>query len=98
MAHVHSQTLSKQQGGAGTSLLIPRVAASARNEAIVVVGSIPAVAVYLAFSALGATPSESTFTASFCLVALLFTMGCLGGRQAELTAASAPSSRWSELD
>jgi hypothetical protein len=98
MAHVHSQTLSKQLGGAGTSLLIPRVAASARKEAIVLFGSIPAVALYLAVTALGATPSEAAFTALFCLVAFLFTMGCLGARQAELTAASALSSRWSELD
>jgi hypothetical protein len=90
--------LSKQLGGAGTRLLIPRVAASARKEAMVLFGSFPTVAAYLAFTVLGGTPSKAAFTALFLLVALLFTLGYLGARQAELPAASALSSRRSGLD
>jgi hypothetical protein len=84
LAHVYVQTLSRQLGG-DTRLLMPRVAASAREEAIVLFGGIPTVAVYVAVSALGGTPSKAAFGALFFLVALLFTVGYLGARQAELT-------------
>jgi hypothetical protein len=85
LAHVYIQTLSKQLGGADTRPLMPRIVTAAREEAIVLFGGIPTVAVYVAVSALGGTVSTAAFAALFFLVALLFTVGYLGARQAELT-------------
>jgi hypothetical protein len=83
-AHVYIHTLSKQLSGSDIRLLIPRIATSAREEISVLLGGIPAIAVFVAASALGASYSTATFVALIFLVVLLFTVGYTGARHAGL--------------
>jgi hypothetical protein len=81
-AHLYVHTLTQQLEGGDRRLLFDRIAASAREEAGILVGGLPIVAVYLALVVLGASPDTAGYGALVCLIALLFGVGYLGASQA----------------
>lgn len=88
LAHVYIHTLSQQLRGGDTRMLVRRMATSAREEATVLLGGLPAIAVYVIVDAAGGSPSTAAFVALFFLVALLFVVGYLGARLAGLSGIS----------
>jgi len=89
LAHVYIHTLSKQLAGGDTRLLWHRVATYAREEVPVLLGGLPALAVYVVADLAGGSPSTAAFTALLFLVALLFVVGYMGARLAGLTGLAA---------
>jgi hypothetical protein len=84
-AHLYVHTVTQQLAGSDRRLLFHRIAGSAREEAGVLVGALPIVAVYLTLVAFGSSPNAAGFGALTFLILLLFGVGYLGATQAGLT-------------
>lgn len=88
LADVYIHVLSKQLGGDARGLP-SRLRTSFGEEASVLVGGLPVVAVYVVVRALGAGPSTAATVALCFLVVLLFSAGYLGAHRAGLTGRTA---------
>jgi hypothetical protein len=88
-AHLYVHTLTQQLEGSDRRLWFHRIAGSAREEAGVLVGALPIVAVYLALVVFGASPTAAGFGALTFLIVLLFGVGYLGATQAGLSGRTA---------
>jgi hypothetical protein len=84
-AHVYIHSFSKQLKGVQPGLFVQRTRESAREEVGVLVGGLPAVAVYVILVAFGVHPPTAGYISLFFVVALLFTVGYLGALRAGLT-------------
>jgi VIT1/CCC1 family predicted Fe2+/Mn2+ transporter len=84
-AHVYIHAFSKQLTGEHTGLFIERTRESAREELGVLVGGLPAVAVYVVLVAVGVHPPTAGYISLLVVVVLLFTVGYLGAIRAGLT-------------
>ncbi|HEU5455621.1 MAG TPA: hypothetical protein VFU85_08045 [Nocardioides sp.] len=84
-AHVYIHAFSKQLHGEDTGLFIQRTTASAREEVGVLIGGLPAVAVYVILVAFGVHPPTAGYISLFFVIVLLFTVGYVSAIRAGLT-------------
>jgi hypothetical protein len=84
-AHVYIHSFSKQLKGVHTGLFVQRTRESAREEVGVLLGGLPALAVYVILVASGVHPPTAGYISLFVVVILLFTVGYLGALRAGLT-------------
>ena len=84
-AHVYIHAFSKQLEGGDTGRFLQRTRASAREEIGVLIGGLPAVAVYVVLVAFGVHPPTAGYISLFFVIVLLFTVGYLSAIRAGLT-------------
>lgn len=84
-AHVYIHAFSKQLKGGDTGLFLDRTRSSAREEVGVLIGGLPAVAVYMALVAFGVHPPTAGYISLFFVIVLLFTVGYVSAIRAGLT-------------
>jgi hypothetical protein len=89
LAHVYVEVVASQLGGDDSRALHRRLATSLREEASVLLGGLPAVAVYVGAVVLGASKTTAGFVALGSLVLLLFVVGLFGARRAGLRGGAA---------
>ena len=84
-AHVYIHSFSKQLKGVHPGLFVKRTKDSAREEVGVLVGGLPALAVYVILVAAGVEPPTAGYISLFFVVVLLVTVAYLGALRVGLS-------------
>ena len=89
LTHVYVHVVAHQLAGGDTRALHLRLTTSFGEEASILVGGLPAIAVYVVAVVLGADKTTAGYVALTSLIVLLFGVGLLGARRAGLRGGAA---------